>query len=252
VSSTSSPTTAPSRLVDVKVYLLREERLVIAHRQVEGPALLRGALTALLAGPTSTERAAGITTTIPAGTRLLDVALSDGLATVDLSDEYASGGGSLSMFARITEVVFSATQFSNVERVVFWMNGAPVEMLGGEGIILDEPQTRMDWGRDFTGGVLIDTPHARDTVRSPFTVTGEGDVYEGQFPIEVWAGGELVEQLTGVRAGAWGTWASFSVTITVDLPPGPIELVTYDEGGCGDDPECPPIIKTVVPLTLAS
>jgi len=35
-------------------------------------------------------------------------------------------------------------------------------------------------------------------------------------------------------------------------PPGPIELVTYDEGGCGDDPECPPIIKTVVPLTLES
>ena len=28
------------------------------------------------------------------------------------------------------------------------------------------------------------------------------------------------------------------------------ELVAYDPGGCGTDPECPPIVKTRVPLTL--
>ncbi len=34
-------------------------------------------------------------------------------------------------------------------------------------------------------------------------------------------------------AGAWGNWADFETTITLDLTPGPIELVTWDQSGCG-------------------
>ncbi len=137
------------------------------------------------------------------------------------------------------------------DRVLFWLDGEPIEYLGGEGIILDEPQARMDVDRDLSGSVIIDTPAYGATVTSPITVTGEGDVFEGDFPIEVWANGEQVGGIAPVTAGA-GDWADFEVTITVDAPAGPIELVAYDEGGCGTDPECPEIIRTVVPLTLAT
>lgn len=248
-TTTATPTTTP-KLIDVKVYFLRGERLAIAHRQVPGPAVLRGALTELLAGPTPGQLADGLISIVPAGTELRGVNLVDGLATVDLSGEYESGGGSLSMMARIAQVVFTATQFDNVDRVLFWLDGEPIEFLGGEGIYLDEPMARMDTDRTITGSVIIDTPAHGATVRSPFTVTGEGDVFEGDFPIEVWADGVLVGGVAPVRAGAWGDWAEFEATVTVDAPPGPIELVAYDEGGCGDAPECPEIIKTVVPLTL--
>lgn len=252
VPTTAVPTTTvPGGLVDVKVYLVRDTRLVIAHRQVAGPAILRGAVTALLEGPTAAERTAGLTSAVPADTSLLDLALADGTATVDLSGQYGTGGGSLSMQSRVAQVVFTATQFANADQVVFRMDGAPVEFLGGEGLVLTEPQTRMMVDRELTGSVLIDTPTPGATVRSPFTVTGEGDVYEGQFPIEVWAGGRQIGGVAPVWAGAWGTWAPFEATITLDAPSGPIELVAYDEGGCGTDPECPATIKTVVPLTLA-
>jgi germination protein M len=242
----------PSELVDVKLYLLRETRLVSAHRQVAGPGVLRGALAALLAGPSDAERSAGVNTTIPAGTRLLDVSLANGLATVDLSTEFGTGGGSLSMLARVAEVVFTATQFPSVDGVAFRMNGVPLTVLGGEGLVLTSPQTRAMVDRTIAGSVIIDTPTPGATVRRTFTVRGEGDVYETQFPIEVWAGGRQVGGLAPVTAGAWGTWRTFEVTITVDAPPGPIELVAYDAGGCGNYPECPPIIKTVVPLTLVA
>jgi hypothetical protein len=235
----------------VKVYFLRDERLAIAHRQVPGPEVLRGALTALMAGPTAEELGAGLVTAVPAATGLLDVNLADGLATVDLSSEYESGGGSLSMTARIAQVVFTATQFDNADRVLFWLDGGPIEFLGGEGITLDEPQARMDVGWAFTGGVIVDTPSPGATVSSPFRVTGEGDVYEGEFPIEIWRDGVIIAQVAPVRAGAWGTWADFEATVTLDATPGPIELVAYDEGGCGDDPECPPIVKTVIPLEFS-
>jgi hypothetical protein len=232
------------------VYLLHEGRLVIAHRQVAGPAVLQGALTALLNGPTAAERAAGLDSAVPAATQLLDAALADGQATVDVTGSYGAGGGSLSMQARVAQVVFTATQFPNVDRVSFRMDGAPVGFLGGEGLDLTAPQTRATTDRSVTGAVLIDTPAPGAVVHSPFTVTGEGDVYEAQFPIEVWSGGRQVGGVAPVSAGAWGSWAPFEVTITVDAPPGPIELVAYDEGGCGTDPECPPIVKTVVPLML--
>lgn len=256
-TTTASTTTAPTttiatRLVDVKTYLLRDERLVSMHRQVVAPAVLGGALAALVEGPNAVERAAGITSAIPAGTQLLHVTLAGGLATVDLSGAFGTGGGSLSMQARVTEVVFTATQFPSVDRVTFRMDGAPLTVLGGEGLLLTEPQTRAMVPRTFTGGVIIDSPTPGSTVRNTFTVTGEADVYEAQFPIEVWAGGRKIGGLAPVTGGAWGIWGAFTATLTIDAPPGPIELVAFDEGGCGDNPECPPIIKTVVPLTLVS
>ena len=249
-TATTTTSVAPT-LTDVKIYLLRDERLAIVHRLVPGPAVLRGALTELLAGPTDAERADGLGSEVPLGTDLLDVDLTDGLATVDLSSDFGSGGGTLSMTARVAQVVFTVTQFDNADRALFWMDGQPIEFLGGEGLVLDEPQARMDVDRALSGSVIIDTPAYGATVSSPFTVTGEGDVYEAQFPIEVWANGEQIGGIAPVTAGAWGTWASFEVTITLDAPAGPIELVAYDPGGCGTDPECPPIIKTVVPLTFA-
>ena len=248
--TTMPVTTAPSATTDVRVYLLRDERLVIAHRAVVGPAVLRGALEALLAGPTPAEQAAGDTTTVPAGTAVRGVNLVDGEATVDLTTEFGTGGGSLSMTARVAQVVFTATQFENVDRVTFRIDGAPVDALGGEGLALTEPQRRMDVSRDLTGSVIIDSPQPGDTVTSPIRVTGEGDVYEAQFPIEIWRDGQQIGGLAPVTAGAMGTWGTFDVSIDVDAAPGPIQIVAYDEGGCGTDPECPPTIRTVVDVTL--
>ena len=99
--STATPTTPTTTtsvvptLTDVKIYLLRDERLAIVHRLVPGPAVLRGALTELLAGPTDAERADGLGSEVPLGTELLDVDLVDGLGTVDLSSDFESGGGVL-------------------------------------------------------------------------------------------------------------------------------------------------------------
>lgn len=250
-ATTTSTLTSQPNLVDVKVYFLRDERLVTAHRQVPGPAILREAVMELLAGPTAAELAAGLTSTVPTDTTLLDVNLVDGLATVDLSSDFGTGGGSLSMIARVAQVVFTITQFDNTDRVQFWMESEPIVSLGGEGPTLDEPQTRAMIDRTISGSVIIDIPAYGATVSSPFTVTGEGDVYEAQFPIEVWAKGEQIGGIAPVTAGAWGTWAEFEVTITLDAPAGPIELIAYDPGGCGTDPECPTIIKTIVPLIFA-
>lgn len=245
-----APTVEPT-MVDVKVYFLRGERLAIAHRQVAGPAVLRGALDAVVAGPTADERAAGLSTEVPSGTTLRDVSIADGQAIVDLTGDYQSGGGSLSMNARLAQVIFTATQFDAVDRVLFWLDGEPVQFFGGEGIALDEPQARMHVDRAFSGGIIIDTPVPGAVVRSPITVTGEGDLFEGYSALWVWRDGEQVAGPFGVQAGAWGMWDEFETVITLDVSPGPIELIVDDGGGCTPgDPECGEPNPAVVPLTL--
>ena len=256
-AATTATTNVPvsgTDLVDVRIYLLRGERLAVTHRQVEGPAVLRNALVALLEGPTDAERAAGLHTEIPGGTTLRDVNLADGLATVDLSGDYEAGGGTLSMTARLAQVVFTATQFANADEVLFWLDGAPVEFFGGEGVVLSDAQRRQDVDWAFTKGIIIDTPAPGATVTSPITVTGEGDVFEGDFPMEVRRNGERIGDVVIVFAGAWGNWDDFRATIPVEATPGPIELVAISPVGCSPDsePNCPVDLETIVALTLAN
>ena len=248
-----TPATAPLSLTEVKVYFLREERLVIVHRTVTGPAVLGAALDELLKGPTASERAAGLHSEVPDGTVLRSLNLAEGLVTADLTSEFAVGGGTSSMTARLAQVIFTATQFDNAGEVLFWVDGAPVEFFGGEGIVLDEPQARMHVDLALTTGIIIDTPTPGATVSSPFTVTGEGDAYEGDFPMEVRRDGQRIGDIIIVRAGAWGDWADFETTIRLDIPAGPIEVVAWNEFGCTADsePNCASIVETVIPLTFA-
>lgn len=251
--TTAPPTTAPPTTdpdaVDVKVYFVLDERLAITRADVSGPALLRGALTALLEGPTDDDLADGLLTTIPDGTRLLDLNLADGTATVDLSREFETGGGSLMMQARVAQVVFTATQFDNVDEVVFWLEGEPVEFLGGEGLVLDEPQTRSTTDRSLTNGIVFESPRPGDVVSSPVLVTGDGDVFEGDFPIVFRRDGVDVAGPFIVFAGAWGDWREFDDRLELDLPSGPIDLVAQTGMGCSP-PECDPAPEIVMPLVL--
>ena len=100
-------------------YFTRGEKVGVAARRVREEssiALANAAMEALLAGPTAEEAEFGLGTTIPTGTRLNGIAIEDGVATVDLSPEFASGGGSLSMLLRVTQVVCTLTQFDDIER----------------------------------------------------------------------------------------------------------------------------------------
>ena len=87
---------------------------------------------------------------------------------------------------------------------------------------------------------------------SPFLTTGEGDVYEGDFPLTIRRDGTPVgDPIVIGGVGAWGEWRDFETTVSLDIAPGPIELVYVDPPSCtpGDD-ECSPAIEIVVPVTL--
>ena len=142
------------RLPDVTVYLVRSDEHSFtlepvyrrvravdaaaadgAHQVVRG---VRAAVEALVAGPEQSEAARGLSSAVPEGTRVLSVAFDAGLVTIDLSREFVAGGGTASMLGRLHQVRFSAVRPNAVEAVALRVEGEPLRVLGGEGIMVDE------------------------------------------------------------------------------------------------------------------
>ena len=162
----------------VLVYLTRGDELGVVRRTVPATSAVgRVALEELLAGPRSDEAAIGFTTQIPVGTTLLGLDVAGGTATVDLSAEFAQGGGSATMVARLAQVVHTLTQFPTVDGVLFELDGQPVTTFSSEGIVLDGPQSREDY-EDVAPAILVESPAPFETVASPLRIEGTANVFE--------------------------------------------------------------------------
>lgn len=225
-TAAGTSTTARESTV-VAVYLMRGDKLGVAHRRVgPGPAVLKSTLEELLRGPTADDRAAGLTTNIPEGTTLGGVSISGGTATVDLSKSFDSGGGSLSMFSRLAQLTFTATQFPTVQRVKLRLDGANVSVFSSEGIELPAALTRTEADfEDVLPAILIENPAPGDTVGRHFTAQGSANTFEATLYLQVLSpdGTKLVDTFVTATSGTGtrGTWEH-----AVDLPAGTAGAVT--------------------------
>jgi spore germination protein GerM len=213
-SQTTTTTTVGENTMTVRVYFSRDEKMCAASRvlprtQEVGAA----AMKALLEGPTDVEKQGGMVSSVPKGTTFLGLDIENGIATVDLSKEYSSGGGSLSMMMRLAEVVFTLTQFPTVEGVNFKLDGELIDVLGGEGIIIDHPMSRADY-EDMSPAILVESPTLGDAVSSPVRVTGTANVFEAVFRINIvdWDGLIIADRVVMATSGT-GTRGTFDVTI---------------------------------------
>ena len=190
------------------------EGLVPVLREVPATsAVATAAMTALLAGPEGAELESrpAMSTAIPDGTRLLGVTIADGIATVDLSSAFESGGGSYSVQARLAQVVYTLTQFPTVDGVRFEIAGKPVTTFSSEGVILDGSVDRTDY-RDFLPAIFVDRPAWGAAAGNPVAVRGIANVFEARFRAQVLdADGNILadEPVTAsCGTGCWGTFAT--------------------------------------------
>ncbi len=143
----------PSAEKKVQVYWLNNvnNRIEVVPSSIvlkasdEPSEILEGAFKRLLTGPA--DPAFG--TTIPKETKLRKVALQADGIHVDLSKEFTTGGGSASMTGRVAQVLYTATTLDPAAKVWIAVEGKPLEVLGGEGLILDQPMTRENFQKNF-------------------------------------------------------------------------------------------------------
>jgi germination protein M len=227
ISSTTVPAPATT---DVRVYFLHGDKIDVAHRSVTAtPQIATAAMTQLLAGPTSADTAAGLASAIPSSTRLLGISIARGVATVDLTGPFASGGGSLSMAGRLAQVTYTLTQFPTISSVVFRLDGKAVTVFGGEGIILDHPATRSGF-ESLTPPILVEFPGRGWTVHSPVRLSGSANVFEAQFQAEITdsSGRVIASQSIHASAGT-GTRGTFATSISFpNTAGGRITLTVFD------------------------
>ncbi|MDP2183579.1 MAG: Gmad2 immunoglobulin-like domain-containing protein [Actinomycetota bacterium] len=216
--STSTEIPHGGDTVDVLVYFSRDEVIAASTRAVpRTTAMARVALEQLLQGANTAESDIGMTSAIPAGTRLLGVTVSGGLATVNLSREFTSGGGSLSMQLRAAQVVYTLTQFPTVETVAFEVEDKPVQTLGGEGLEVGPSVGRADF-ENVTPAILVESPTPGARVSSPLRLTGTANVFEAMFVVTVTApGGEIVTEQAVQTTSGTGTRGTFDEPVEFDI-----------------------------------
>jgi len=211
------PSTGDDESIGLKIYLVRDEKIAPVLRQVpKTTAVGTAALRALIEGPTSVETAMGLSSCLPPETTLLGLRIEEGIAQIDLSKEFATGGGSFSMLMRLAQVVFTLTQFPTVDGVRLYLDGRAVPVLGGEGLPVDRGLARADF-EDMCPAVLVETPLMGTTVRPPFRITGSANVFEGVFRVELIASDGQVLVQEQVRASA-GTRTRGVFDVTVNFP----------------------------------
>lgn len=168
----------------LEVWFARGGRLVETLRtHTPTPRVATAAVNALLAGPTRLERASGIRSEVPRGTRLLGLAIANGVARVDLTSDFEAGGGSRSLQLRLAQVVYTLTQFPTVKAVRFMLDGSPVNVFSGSGAVLRRPVGRSA----YRGLAPVAAPLAgtwRALPRSPVGPLGSR--------AGVWTGRELI------------------------------------------------------------
>lgn len=196
------------------------------------PGVGRAALTALLAGPNDLERSVDVGTAVPAGTGLLGLDIDGGIATVDLSGAFESGGGTASTTMRLAQVVYTLTQFPTIRGVRFRLDGRPVTVFGGEGIVLDRPVTRKDYDA-LLPAILVEHPSVGDRVDSRVTVSGSANTFEANVRIRVVDGrGDILADTFTTATCGTGCRGTFEERVRFRRPAEPGEwgeIVVFEE-----------------------
>lgn len=225
---TAAPTAAPTTTAApqaawTSVYLVLNGRAEPVRRLVNAATPARDAILALFQPPSNVESVYHFTNDVPSTARLNGIGITSGVATVDLSAEFAAGTTD-SLARRVTQVVDTLTELGTVRSVLFHVDGRAVSALGG--INLQAPVTRAAV-EQWNPAILVEGPTFNQTVSSPLRIWGTSNTFEGAFRIRMWANGEQLFDYQVQATSGTGTRGSFDVTVRFTAS-GPAVLEAYE------------------------
>lgn len=163
-SASVPPTLTPSPIspnptvtdTQVTVYWLQDKenklelvpaKITLSDQVGDSPTeQLTAAMERLLTGSAN----ADITSAIPAETKLNKLTVQTDGVHIDLNQAFTTGGGSASMQGRLGQVIYTASSLNPQEKVWLSIEGEPLEVLGGEGLLVSQPMTRQEFDQEFS------------------------------------------------------------------------------------------------------
>jgi hypothetical protein len=234
---TASP--SPTRRVTLELWFAEDGKLFPTKRTAAfQPAVARLALAALLRGPSSRERRAGLESAVPEDAAVKSVALANGVATVDLSRGISGTSGEEELRLALAQIVYTVTQFRSVKGVRIEIEGTSIG---------SRTLTRRTF-RSLLPAIVVESPAVAASVSSPVVVKGTANVFEATVSLRILdsRGRELARTFTTATCGT-GCRGGYSKSVRFSVSseqPGTIEV--FEESA--EDGR--PINVVTIPVTL--
>jgi len=135
-------------LKKIKIYFVKvneqNEKIFLAsiYRKLESASPLKETFSILLKGPSKREKRMGYLTALPKGLRINKIVVNGKTANIDFNKYLSYGASGNILLSRINQIVYTATQFPNIDNVLITINGKRKKSLGGDGLSIGEPLTR--------------------------------------------------------------------------------------------------------------
>lgn len=111
-------------------------------RDVNAKIPVKATLEELIKGPTKAEEKKGYVTAIPPTLKVIDVSIINNIAFINVNGAIEEGAAGNIMLNRLDQIIYTATQFDNVEGIHILVNGQRKRFLGPDGISIAGPLKR--------------------------------------------------------------------------------------------------------------
>lgn len=129
----------------VKIYFLgqndnKEEVYKVVKREYNSSegTKFKVAIKDLIQGPDTKEKSQGIYSEIPQGTKLLSLEEKPDKIIINLNEDFEQGGGTDGLYKRLYQLIKTANKNTTTD-VYLYLNGKQAEVVGGEGIMINQP-----------------------------------------------------------------------------------------------------------------
>ena len=117
--------------------------LIFRNRNFKNEASIENAIKTLLNGATDDENNKNIISCIPKNTQLLDIFVEDDTVYLNFNEDFEFNPlGNEGTMIQIYQLVYTATQFEGIDKVIFLIDGNLNETIGAEGSIENTAFTR--------------------------------------------------------------------------------------------------------------
>lgn len=130
---------APVQENAARICMISKSGDFIFVKRVKTTDKLDETIKLLLKGATKEETARGIYSEIPSATKLFWVRETKDKIIVNLSADFAEGGGTQTIMARINQLSKTVKAEKKNLPVYLYVNGKIVEYIGGDGVYLEQP-----------------------------------------------------------------------------------------------------------------
>jgi len=207
----AAPQAGPT--MTLQVWLERGGKLWLTKRTVaRTPGVAGAAVKQFFAGADGAERAAGVGSAVPAGSRLRGISTSGRTATIDVSRAFAATGGRASVRMRLAQLTFTATQFPAIDRVRLEIAGQIVHSIAG--VPVAQPAASPDFYR-LVPAIVVSRPAIGARIPATISVTGSADVFEAVVHIRILnASGRLLSATHVLASCGTGCRGTYTATLS--------------------------------------